>query len=69
MLSFVALVLDRNVSRRRGRTVRQVLEPSSVGGVQSTKTRITAAYVPAPAPASTATSERPGPAAASGNLP
>jgi hypothetical protein len=66
-LSFTALVLDRNVSRRRGRTVRQVLDPSSVGGVQSTRTRITAAYVPSPA--STATTDRPGSAAAASNVP
>ena len=58
LLSFTALLLDRNVSRRRGRTVRQVLDQSSVGGVNSAKTRITAAYVPPPL--STATVDAPG---------
>jgi len=58
VLSFTALLLDRNVSRRRGRTVRQVLDSSSVGAVNSSKTRITAAYVPPPM--STATVDAPG---------
>ena len=59
VLSFTALLLDRNAARRRGRTLRQVVEPPSAN-VNSSKTRITAAYVPSPA--STATAENSGPA-------
>ena len=59
VLSFTALLLDRNAARRRGRTLRQVVEPPSAN-VNSSKTRITAAYVPSPA--SSATAENSGPA-------